>query len=76
MKWIVFLLASTTIVGAADLEAIRATQAKLIAARGQNEDVRSVNPDLTVLKHQLRDWAESQFSAIVYLSRGLVRIYV
>jgi hypothetical protein len=60
MKWAVFLLAASVLMSAADLEAIRATQTKLIAARGKNQDVRGANPDLTVLKHQLRDWAESQ----------------
>ncbi len=63
MKWVVFLF-TTSLAMCADLDAIRATQAKLIAARGKNEDVRGANPDLTVLKHQLRDWVESKISKL------------
>jgi hypothetical protein len=64
MKWLVLLLAAAALMEAADVEAIRQTQAKLIAMRGQNEDVRGANPNLTLLKHQLRDWAESRISKL------------
>jgi hypothetical protein len=58
MRAVIFLLAAS-VARAGDLEAIRQTQLKLIAMRGQNEEVRGANAELTVLKRQLRDWAES-----------------
>jgi hypothetical protein len=63
MRAAFFLLVASLACGA-DLEAIRQTQTKLIAMRGQNEDVQGANPELTILKHQIRDWVESQIAKL------------
>jgi hypothetical protein len=64
MRWAVILLAVAALMEAADVEAIRQTQAKLIAMRGQNEDSQGATPQLTVLKHQIRDWVESKLGKL------------
>lgn len=43
----------------ADLGEIRATQRKLFAERGRHPEVRDATEDVTVLKHQLRDWIDA-----------------
>jgi hypothetical protein len=58
MRWVAFVTAASMIGCAGDLDAIRETQKKLLAMRGQNPDTRGAVPELTVLKHQLREWAE------------------
>ncbi|HUA86995.1 MAG TPA: hypothetical protein VMB85_24230 [Bryobacteraceae bacterium] len=62
MKLAALALAAMVVAGGGDLDAIRETQAKLVALRGENRETSGATQELTVLKHQLADWADSRIA--------------
>jgi hypothetical protein len=61
----VFLVAVSAFAQDAQLEALHATLVSLHSQAAEtNVDTRGATPELTVAKHQLRDWIESQLSSL------------
>jgi hypothetical protein len=67
MRAVVLLLAASMAMSAADLESIRATQAKLVKLRPKGDTVYPLPdppPEFAELKHQIRDWAEQKITKL------------
>src|SRR5580700_10374167 len=67
MRAVVFLLAASVAMCAADLESIRQTQTKLVKLRTKGDVLYPLPdppPEFAELKHEIRDWAEQKITKL------------